>query len=437
MFTFGFSWRPWPGDRALADGPSILDYLRTVAEEYGVDELIRYRHRVAGASWDSATALWTVEVDHDGDADHAHRRLPVGLLAATTTTTSRTRRSSRAPTSFAGPIVHPQHWPEDLDYAGKKVVVIGSGATAVTLVPALAGTAGHVTMLQRSPSYILEPAGPRPARDRAGQAADQAVLPGRPLGQHPAHRRLLPARRAAGPSLVKRLDPQGASRRSCPTASTSTCTSSRATTRGTSGSASSRTATCSAPCARARPRSSPTRSRRFTPTRHPADVGRGARGRHHRHRDRAADPGLRRPRPGRGRRAGRLLDDDGLQGADAQRRPQLRLHGRLHQRVVDAQGRPGLDVRRPAARAPGPDRRPVGGAGPAAGRRGDPVHGLHVRLRAARPRPAAQAGRPGAVAAQAELPDRPAHHQARPHRRRGAGLRRVPRRAGDPALTGV
>ena len=66
MFTFGFSWRPWPGDRALADGPMILDYLRTVAEEYGVDELIRYRHKVIGASWDSAAALWTVEAEHDG-----------------------------------------------------------------------------------------------------------------------------------------------------------------------------------------------------------------------------------------------------------------------------------------------------------------------------------------------------------------------------------
>ena len=79
MFTFGFGWRPWPGDRALADGPSILDYLRTVAEEYGVDELIRYRHQVTGASWDSETALWTVEIDHAWNADHPHRQLPLGL----------------------------------------------------------------------------------------------------------------------------------------------------------------------------------------------------------------------------------------------------------------------------------------------------------------------------------------------------------------------
>jgi cation diffusion facilitator CzcD-associated flavoprotein CzcO len=161
MFTFGFSWRPWLGDRALADGPSILDYLRTVAREYAVDELIRYRHLVRRASWDSAAARWTVEVDRDGEPvtmtasflwccsgyyDYEHPYDP-GLPGVE---------------AFEGRLVHPQHWPEDLDYAGKRVVVIGSGATAVTLVPAMAGSAGHVTMLQRSPSYILS----RPGRDR-------------------------------------------------------------------------------------------------------------------------------------------------------------------------------------------------------------------------------------------------------------------------------
>jgi cation diffusion facilitator CzcD-associated flavoprotein CzcO len=161
MFTFGFSWRPWPGDRALADGPLILDYLRTVAEEYGVDELIRYRHQVTGASWDSATARWTVDVLVDGEpttmtagflwgcSGYYHYDEPYAPQFPGTET-------------FEGTIVHPQHWPEDLDYAGKSVVVIGSGATAVTLVPAMAGTAEHVTMLQRSPSYILS----RPGKDR-------------------------------------------------------------------------------------------------------------------------------------------------------------------------------------------------------------------------------------------------------------------------------
>jgi monooxygenase len=165
MFTFGYGWRPWPGDRALADGPSILAYLREVAAEYGVDELIRYRHKVTRAAWDSATALWTVDVE----------------VASATGTTSTTLTTSflwgcsgyydhdepYAPLfpgsdTFEGTIVHPQHWPEELDYAGKKVVVIGSGATAITLVPSLAGTAGHVTMLQRSPTYVAA----RPAVDR-------------------------------------------------------------------------------------------------------------------------------------------------------------------------------------------------------------------------------------------------------------------------------
>ena len=168
MFTFGFGWRPWPGDRALADGPMILDYLRNVAEEYGVDELIRYRHKVTGASWDSGTALWTVRIDHDGT--------PTTLTASFLWGCSGYYHYDEpyAPEfpgadSFEGTIVHPQHWPEDLDYAGKKVVVIGSGATAVTLVPAMAPTAEHVTMLQRSPSYILS----RPGRDRLATALDR------------------------------------------------------------------------------------------------------------------------------------------------------------------------------------------------------------------------------------------------------------------------
>ncbi len=168
MFTFGYSWRPWPGDRALADGPAILGYLRTVAEEYGVDELIRYRHQVRGASWDSTTERWTVEIDRAGE--------PVTMTASLLWGCSGYYDYDQpyAPElpgveTFEGRLVHPQHWPDDLDYAGKNVVVIGSGATAVTLVPAMAGTAGHVTMLQRSPSYILS----RPGRDRLATLLDR------------------------------------------------------------------------------------------------------------------------------------------------------------------------------------------------------------------------------------------------------------------------
>ena len=161
MFTFGFQWRPWRSDTALADGPLILDYLRTVAEEYGVDRLIRYHHRVLSAAWDSESATWTVEVDHAGE----RRMFTTNLLWGCSGYYD--YEKGHAPEfpgadEFAGEIIHPQHWPEDLDYAGKNVVVIGSGATAVTLVPAMAGTAAHVTMLQRSPSYVLSRAGRDP-----------------------------------------------------------------------------------------------------------------------------------------------------------------------------------------------------------------------------------------------------------------------------------
>jgi cation diffusion facilitator CzcD-associated flavoprotein CzcO len=166
MFTFGYKWRPWPGDQALADGPSILEYLRTVAREHGVDQLIRYRHRVVRASWDSTENLWTVEAEHDGR--------PVTFTTSFLWGCGGYYDYDRGFTpelpgieDYAGTVVHPQHWPEDLDNAGKRVVVIGSGATAVTLVPAMAERgAEHVTMLQRSPSYILSLPGRDPLAQR-------------------------------------------------------------------------------------------------------------------------------------------------------------------------------------------------------------------------------------------------------------------------------
>ena len=163
MFTFGYKWRPWPSDTALADGALILDYVRTVAQEYGVDKLIRYRYKVTAASWDSETARWTVTIDHDG----AELTMTAGFLWGATgyydyetghTPVFEGREDFEA---AGGQVVYPQFWPEDLDYAGKNVVVIGSGATAVTLVPSMAPTAGKITMLQRTPTYIL----PQPGTD--------------------------------------------------------------------------------------------------------------------------------------------------------------------------------------------------------------------------------------------------------------------------------
>ncbi|WP_028637780.1 flavin-containing monooxygenase [Nocardioides sp. URHA0032] len=166
MFTFGFKWRHWEGDVALADGPSILEYLRTVAREYDVERLIRYRHRVVGAAWDSGTSLWTVQVEHDGET----RTITTGFLWACGGYYDYDKGFTPdfpGQQDFRGTIVHPQHWPEDLDYTGKKVVVIGSGATAVTLVPAMAQAgAAHVTMLQRSPTYVLSLPGRDPIATR-------------------------------------------------------------------------------------------------------------------------------------------------------------------------------------------------------------------------------------------------------------------------------
>ena len=161
MLTLSFRFRPWSGDRTLADGRTILDYVRDTARERGVDRQVRYGSRVVGADWSSADARWTVTVERDGGTtqltcgflycctgyfryDHGHEPVLPGIA------------------DFAGTVVHPQDWPADLDCAGKQVVVIGSGATAVTLVPALAPTAGHVTMLQRSPSWVLSVPGRDP-----------------------------------------------------------------------------------------------------------------------------------------------------------------------------------------------------------------------------------------------------------------------------------
>ena len=160
MFTFGYRWRPWPSDTSLADGQLILDYLRTVAEEYAVDELIRYEHKVTAASWSTDDALWTVTVE----TPEGEKTFTTGLLwGCSGYYDYETGHAPEFPGAdrFQGQVVHPQFWPEDLDYTGKKVVVIGSGATAITLVPAMAGEAGHVTMLQRSPTYVLN----RPSRD--------------------------------------------------------------------------------------------------------------------------------------------------------------------------------------------------------------------------------------------------------------------------------
>ena len=155
MYTLGYSFRPWTGEKAIADGASILDYLRETAREHGVDRLIRYGHRVTRAAWSSSDAQWTVEVARDnGETLRIRAGFLMGCVGYYDYDEGHMPEYPGRE-RFKGRIVHPQHWRDDVEVRGKRVVVIGSGATAVTMVPELAKQAAHVTMLQRSPTYML------------------------------------------------------------------------------------------------------------------------------------------------------------------------------------------------------------------------------------------------------------------------------------------
>jgi cation diffusion facilitator CzcD-associated flavoprotein CzcO len=155
MHTLGYGFRPWLDSKAIADGPAILHYIRETAAEFGVDRHVRYRHAVRRAEWSSADSQWTVEA---GGPDGRPLRFRCNMLLMCAGYYSYEQGylpEFEGREDFAGRIVHPQAWPEALDYRGRRVVVIGSGATAMTLVPALARQAGHVVMLQRSPTYVI------------------------------------------------------------------------------------------------------------------------------------------------------------------------------------------------------------------------------------------------------------------------------------------
>ncbi|WP_439680134.1 flavin-containing monooxygenase [Embleya sp. MST-111070] len=223
MHTLGYSFRPWTANEAIVEGAAIRDYIRDTAREQGVDRLVRFGHRVLGAEWSSGEARWTVRAARRPVAlatqAPSARSIPTPISTATTPTPTPSPNPADEAASdpgdearptevveltcsflfvctgyyrydqgytpdfpgienFAGPVVHPQAWPEDLDYTDKRVVVIGSGATAVTLVPSMADTAAHVTMLQRSPTYVMA----LPARDTVGRRLrrvlpDRAALP--------------------------------------------------------------------------------------------------------------------------------------------------------------------------------------------------------------------------------------------------------------------
>jgi monooxygenase len=156
MFTLGYPFRPWKRPEPIAGGAAILDYLRDTAAAYGVDRHITYHCRVVSAAWTGADARWTVTVEDARTGTRATRTCGfLYLCPGYYRYDGGYTPSWPGRETFAGPVVHPQSWPAGLDLAGKRVVIIGSGATAVTLVPAIAGAAARVTMLQRSPSYIL------------------------------------------------------------------------------------------------------------------------------------------------------------------------------------------------------------------------------------------------------------------------------------------
>ena len=154
MFTLGYPFRPWKEAKAIADGPSILNYVRETAREFGIDQHIRFNHRVVAAAWSSEDSRWRLTTQ-SGDATAEYTCSFLYGCTGYYRYDAGYQPDFPGLAQFIGTFVHPQHWPEGLDYSGKRVVVIGSGATAVTIVPAMADAAAHVTMLQRSPTYIL------------------------------------------------------------------------------------------------------------------------------------------------------------------------------------------------------------------------------------------------------------------------------------------
>jgi len=156
MFTLGYEFRPWQDAKAIADGDAIRAYVRDTASEFGVDRAIRFHHKVVRAEWSTVDSRWTVTMLRTDTGEET--TVTCGFLFVCSGYYNYDQGYTpefAGVEDFAGTVVHPQHWPADLDYAGKRVVVIGSGATAVTLVPSMAATAEHVTMVQRSPSYVF------------------------------------------------------------------------------------------------------------------------------------------------------------------------------------------------------------------------------------------------------------------------------------------
>jgi cation diffusion facilitator CzcD-associated flavoprotein CzcO len=218
MYTLAFPFRAWTAEQSIADGAAILGYLRDTAREHGIDTAIHYGQRVVAASWSTPDQAWTVRADTDaGPVEHRARFLYLATGYYDYDSGHVVDFPGQA--DFTGPIVHPQFWPDDLDVTGRRIVVIGSGATAVTLVPALvAAGAEHVTMLQRSPTYMASLAGTRDAMtrtafrvlpDRAAHRAIRARNIGVSMGLYQATRRFPRAARSLLTKGVAKALPPG------------------------------------------------------------------------------------------------------------------------------------------------------------------------------------------------------------------------------------
>jgi cation diffusion facilitator CzcD-associated flavoprotein CzcO len=349
MYTLGFSFKPWTNPRAIADGPSILAYLRETAAEYGIDRKIRFGHTVKRASWSSEDARWTVEVERGERKELVHFTCNFLFMCSGYYDYAQGYTPDFPGIErFRGRVVHPQLWTKDVDYAGKRVVVIGSGATAVTLVPSMAPAAAHVTMLQRSPTYIVSM--PGSDRSRTGCAASCRRAPrtasraGRTF-RDPVVLQLLPQEPRAREGDDRPVAPEGDRRRPRETRAPLSASLQPVGAARLSG---------------ARRRPLPEHARRegldrhgpdrdVHRNRHQAALGAGAAGRPRHHRDRPQPATARRPRGDDRRTPRRVREDVQLQGHDVQRRAEPGARGRVHERVVDAQGGADLPLRLPPA----------------------------------------------------------------------------------------
>ena len=204
--TFAYAFKPWTAENAIADGQEIIDYLQETVAEYDLEPHIHFGHKVLAAEWSSAEARWTVRVQRSDTRETTEVSCGVLFSAAGYYDyEGGFRPEFEGEDELEGTIVHPQHWPQDLDYADKRVVVIGSGSTAITLIPAMADDAAHVTMLQRSPTYVMS----LPAKDPIANAL-MRILPEKTAyrivrGMNIARQRIVYDLSKKRPALVRRV----------------------------------------------------------------------------------------------------------------------------------------------------------------------------------------------------------------------------------------